>query len=167
MALYNSGLLDEKWELIEGELRRRMPINEPHMTANGLCYDALTQVFGAGFVRVPGPIALNDESMPEPDAAVTKQHRRAYATAPPADEVVLLVEISDTTLRYDRTEKAALYARSGIIEYWIVNLPERLLIVHRQPTAEGFGSLTTLIETDHVSPLAAPQASILVADLLP
>jgi Uma2 family endonuclease len=166
MALYNSGLLDEKWELIEGELRRKMPINEPHMTANGLCYDALTQVFGAGFVRVPGPIALGEESMPEPDCAVTKQHRRAYTSAPPAEEVLLVVEVSDTTLRYDRTEKASLYARAGILEYWILNLPERFLLVHRQASAEGFGSLTTLTETDHITPLAAPQASILVADLL-
>jgi Uma2 family endonuclease len=166
-ALYNNGLIDDHWELLNGELRRKMSINEPPMLANGLCYDALTQIFGTGFVRVPGPIALNNENAPEPDVAVTKQPRRVYTSLPPASEVVLVVEISDSTLRYDRTEKALLYAEGGITEYWIVNLPERCLLVHRQPGADGFGSLTTLTEIDTVSPLAAPSAVIAVKDLLP
>ena len=135
---------------------------------------ALNQIFMHGYdVRTQLPLVLDSYNKPEPDIAVVIGSIRDYANAHPTT-ALLVVEISDTTLRYDRTAKAALYARANIADYWIVNLGNRVLEVHRQPAPMddmplGFGylSITRHIITDSVSPLAMPQATISVADLLP
>ncbi len=77
------------------------------------------------------------------------------------------MEVSDSTLREDRVLKTALYARAGVPEFWIVNLPERRLEAFRQPSADGYGALTVFLEAEAAAPLAAPDAAIRVADLLP
>jgi hypothetical protein len=87
---------------------------------------------------------------------------------------VLIVEVADSSLAFDRGEKASLYARAGIADYWILNLSDRVLEVYREPVVaphaqygHRYGATTTLGPRDMVSPLAAPTAAILVADLLP
>ena len=82
-------------------------------------------------------------------------------------ETLLVVEVSDTTLREDRHYKAGLYARGGIAEYWIVNINARTLEVHRAPSGGQYGSSVTLTEADAIAPLAAPHSPVRVADLLP
>ena len=171
------GLLvpEDHVELIEGEITQKMPMNSPHATALTLAYDALRLVFSAGFaVRPQLPLSVGGLSQPEPDLAVTGSARLYGNAHPAADNAVLVVEISDSTLLPDQTTKAGLYARAGIREYWIVNLPERLLEVHREPVPSeaaplGFryGQIRVLSETDTLAPLAAPTAEIAVADLLP
>src|SRR5262249_23775846 len=106
-------------------------------------------------------------------AAVVAGAPRDYRDAHPAT-AVLIVEVAETSLRYDRTQKASLYARSDIAEYWIVNLPDRQLEVYRDPQPDaaqpfgfGYASVRILGEQDRVSPLAAPGVAIAVADLLP
>ena len=98
---------------------------------------------------------------------------RDYKDAHPTT-AILIVEVAEALLAYDRTEKASLYAKAGIQDYWVLNLINRRLEVRRtpivdptQPFGSGYASLTILTETDFVTPLAMPQAKIAVADLLP
>ncbi len=172
------GLLgpDDRVELIEGEIVQKMPQNSPHSTALSLTLEALCLAFPVGFVVRPHlPLNIGSLSQPEPDLAVVVGSARDYGSAQPdAANAVLVVEISDSTLLPDQTTKAALYARAGIGEYWIVNLPERVLEVHRQPAsiagallAHGYQQITRLSEAETVAPLAAPASAITVADLLP
>ena len=165
---------EDRIELVGGDLLVREPQGSPHMTAIGLAEDALRAAFGTGWlIRTQGPIALDDESEPEPDVAVVSGSRRHYAASHPA-QPVLLVEVADSSLASDREWKGSLYARARVPEYWIVNLVDRGLEVHRdpRPAAEAtFGwrytRIRRLSEGETVTPLAAPEARIAVADLLP
>ncbi len=165
---------DDRIELVGGDLLVREPQASPHMTAIGLAEDALRAAFGATWhVRTQGPIALDDESEPEPDIAVVSGSRRDYAAAHPA-QPVLLVEVADSSLSFDRHRKGSLYARARVPEYCIVNLIDWALEIHRNPQpAAGavFGwrytQIRRLSPDETVTPLGAPEARILVADLLP
>jgi Uma2 family endonuclease len=116
---------------------------------------------------------LSPHGVPSPDLAVIPgSHRGAGRTI--VKSALLVVEVSDTTLAYDRYHKAPLYAAGGIADYWIVNLVQGQLEVYRDPVADStqlfgfrYGTRTILDPPDVISPLAAPQASITVADLLP
>jgi len=164
----------ERLELVGGALLVREPQGSPHATAVGLIEDALRQAFGAGWtVRTHSPIALDDDSEPEPDLAVVRGGRREHRLAHPS-RPVLIVEVADTSLEFDRAEKANLYARAWIADYWILNLREHILEIYREPApapqaryGHRYGATITLGARDHVSPLAAPSTEILVADLLP
>jgi len=169
-----AGLLDGKHvELIEGQVIEMSPMGSPHITAVTLTGDVLREVFRVGyFVRIQGPFDLGELSEPEPDVAVIAGKVRDYADAHPTT-AVLIVEVADTSLAYDRTTKVSLYAKAGIEDYWIVNLIERQLEVYRHPTVDaaqpygfGYAEITTLRAAERVVPLAMPQASITVADLL-
>jgi Uma2 family endonuclease len=164
----------ERLELVGGALLVCEPQGGPHFTAVGLVDDALRPVFGIGWtVRAQGPIALDEDSEPEPDIAVVPGSRRDHSRAHPSHPV-LIVEVADSSLAFDRAEKGSLYARAGIADYWILNLPDQVLEVYREPAAaphapygHRYGATITLAPRDLVSPLAAPTAAILVASLLP
>ena len=164
----------ERLELVGGALLVCEPQGGPHFTAVGLVEDALRQVFGSGWtVRAQGPIALDEDSEPEPDLAVVPGSRRDHSRSHPSHPV-LIVEVAESSLAFDRGEKGSLYARAGIADYWILNLPDQVLEVYRGPEAaphlpygHRYGATTVLGVRDTVSPVAAPTASILVADLLP
>ena len=148
---------DDKIELIEGQIVPKMPQNNPHQVTTGIASDALREVFGDGaHTRDEKAIALSDLSKPEPDVAVVRGQRRDYLErTPDPSDILLLVEVADTTLLSDRTRKARIYAEADIVEYWIVNLQDSVLEVHRDPVGGA------------VSPVHAPGASVAVADLLP
>ena len=164
----------ERLELVGGALVVREPQGGPHATAVGLAEDALREAFGAGWtVRARSPIALDEDSEPEPDVAVVPGNRRDYRGGHPSHPV-LIVEVADSSLPQDRREKASLYARARIADYWIVNLVDSILEVYREPVAapharygHRYGATITLSAGDAVSPLSAPTAAVLVADLLP
>jgi Uma2 family endonuclease len=160
---------EERLELIEGEIFRMSPQDSPHATACDLAEDALREIFRRGYrVRTQKPLSLGDDSVPEPDLAVVRGSVRDYARAHPAT-AVLIVEVADSSLWYVRKRKAPLYARAGIPDYWILNLPERVLEVHRDPdpVSAQYRQITRYGEDESVAPLAAPAAAILVRDLLP
>lgn len=166
---------EERLELIEGEVIQKVsPQKSPHATSIQLVVEALRKSFATGYaIRMQLPIVLGRRSEPEPDAAVVTGSIRDYAQQHPTT-AVLVVEVADTTLAFDRTTKAALYARAGIPEYWIVNLADRVLEVHRQPApmagqplGHHYRSITRHTETETVSPLAAPNAALSIAALLP
>lgn len=164
----------ERLELVGGALVVREPQGGPHATAVGLAEDVLRPAFGFGWtVRAQSPIALDEDSEPEPDIAVVPGTRRDHGRAHPSHPV-LIVEVADSSLEFDRGEKTSLYARAGIADYWILNLVEQALEVYREPVAAPlvrygarYAATMTLGPRNHVSPLAAPTAAILVADLLP
>jgi Uma2 family endonuclease len=161
-------------ELLGGELIVSEPQDEPHYTAIGLVEDALRAALGPGWlVRSQGPIALDDESEPEPDVAVVPGARRDYGREHPA-RPLLVVEVAQSSLRLDRLHKGSLYARAGVADYWILNLVDRVLEVYRGPMADPAASFGWRYATTErfgpdgtVSPLAAPAVRMIVSDLLP
>ena len=164
----------ERLELVGGAVVVREPQGGPHATAVGLTEDALRLAFGAGWtVRTHSPVALDEDSEPEPDIAVVpgsrRDHRRVHPSHP-----VLIVEVADSSLEFDRREKASLYARAGIADYWILDLGGQGLEVYREPVAapharygHRYGATITLGAGETVCPLSAPTVAVLIADLLP
>ena len=156
-----------KLELVDGDLNAMTPEGSRHAAVMHLVADCLRQVFGSGFfVRIQNPLAVDDYSEPEPDVAVVKGAVRDYMEAHPTS-AVLVVEVSNESLRYDRMVKQRLYARCGIPEYWILALPEARLEVYRGPAGDGYQSVTHHAAGDRVAPLARPAARIVVDELLP
>ena len=163
----------DKIELLGGQLCVSEPQNNPHATAISLGLEAIRHALAPGWhVRVQLPIALDDESEPEPDLAVVSGGPRDYADHP--SRPALVVEVADSSLALDREHKGSLYARARLPEYWIVNLVDRILEVHREPGLDAgapygwaYRVLLTLGPDEHVTPLAAPSARLLVADFLP
>jgi len=111
---------------------------------------------------------LNGSSEPEPDVVVVPGTEFDYLPDHPrSKDTRLVVEVSDTTLRLDRGRKQAAYARSGVQEYWIINLLHRQVEVHRDPSGARYLSVTIYSDSDAITPLTAPDASVPVSDLLP
>ncbi|BDI30921.1 hypothetical protein CCAX7_29720 [Capsulimonas corticalis] len=162
---------DTHLELIDGEVIEHMsPIGAPHVTAVTLASEALRTAFGEGFVlRVQSPLRLSSFSEPEPDLLIVTGRVRDYAQRHPnPPDVRLLIEVSETTLAFDRGRKAALYASAGISDYWIINLIDNQLEIYRSPAGEmGYQQVAILVGEEEVAPLASPAATILVTDLLP
>ena len=164
----------DRVELIGGALLVAEPQNSPHATAVGLAEDALREAFGRGWVvRVQAPIALDDDSEPEPDVAVVPGTRRDYRQGHP-QRLVLAVEVADSSLVGDRQIKGSLYARAGIADYWIVNLVDHAVEVYRDPVRDStatygwaYRSVSHHGPGASVSPLALSGAALAVADLLP
>ena len=164
----------ERLELIDGEVFERMTQHTPHYVSLRRCEELLKVAFGKDHdIRTQAPIDLPPWSQPEPDIAVVRGSYLDYLDSHPK-EALLIVEVSDSSLRFDQKRKASVYAKNGILDYWIVNLVDRVLEVYRDPSTEPneneeFTYQTRLLldATGVVSPLAAPDANIAVADLLP
>lgn len=158
---------EARLELIDGEIFHMTPQGSLHATAIRLVEEALRSVFTKNFdVRVQMPLALDDRSEPEPDLAVVPGRPRDYRYTHPT-HAVLVVEIADTTLAFDREQKLKLYARNELPEYWILNIHNQQLEINRNPVHDGYQNQLILSSGDRVSALAQPQASIRIADLLP
>ncbi len=165
---------DDPVELLGGQLMVAEPQGSAHAVAVSLAARALGRSFGAGwYVMVQLPIALDEESEPEPDVAVAPGEPRDYREGHPS-RPALLVEVAESTLASDRRDKGSLYARAGIEDYWIVNLVDRVLEVHRVPAPEpgapfghGYERVEILGPEASVAPLALRGSMVSVADLLP
>ena len=158
---------DDRVELIEGELVMMAPHGSRHATAIRLVNRVLMRVFGEDcIVQCQLPLAIADDSEPEPDVAVVEGEIADYRDGHPS-AALLVVEVADDSLRRDRTVKRRLYARCGIPEYWIVSLPDACLEVYRDPDGADYRGVTVLRAGQTVTPLAAPAATIAVSDLLP
>ncbi|MCS6859570.1 MAG: Uma2 family endonuclease [Abditibacteriales bacterium] len=168
------GLFDgRRVELIEGEILEMSPQLPPHTSAVFLAEETLRTVFREGYVvRTQAPLSLGMDSDPEPDVAVVAGCLRDYTQNHPTS-AVLVLEVAEASLALDRGRKARLYAEAGIEDYWIVNLRERQVEVHRRPQKKprqrraAYTEVTVYGEKDTVTPLAAPHAKVKVADLLP
>lgn len=158
---------DDRMELIEGELVMMAPHGSRHATAIRLVDRVLTRVFGEDcIVQCQLPLAIADDSEPEPDVAVVEGEIADYRDAHPS-AALLVVEVADDSLRRDRSVKRRLYARCGIPEYWIVSLPDACLEVYSHPAGDDYREVIVLRAGETVTPLARPAATIAVSDLLP
>lgn len=158
---------DDRVELIDGAVLTKAPQASAHATAVLLAAGALRGVFGQGFDARPQlPLALDDASEPEPDLTVVPGAPRDYRESHPST-ALLVVEVAETSLAFDRGVKKALYARAGIPEYWIVDLAARAVEVYRSPRGVDYRDHRTLDERDSIAPLAPAGAGVAVADLLP
>src|SRR5438094_271220 len=157
---------DSRVELIDGELIEMAPIGGPHMwVVNRLTRLLVLAVGDLGVVSVQNPVTLPPHSEPQPDIAILKPGADSTASrVPNSADVLLLIEVADTTLAYDRTTKLKLYAKAGIAEAWIVNLQSRCVEVYREPSADGYSRTIELRPNDVASPLALPTVKFTVAD---
>jgi Uma2 family endonuclease len=172
-----TGVLEGKRvELIDGKIVDMSPQRAPHAVAIMLATDEMRRVFDAPAfsVRVQLPLRAGQESEPEPDVAVVRGSiRDSLKTGHPATALIV-IEIADNSLKWDRSVKADLYARAGIADYWIVNLGRRQCEVRRKPVRDAkrrfgyrYSQITMFKSGDVVIPLAARQRPVAVADLLP
>ena len=174
--LWGLGLFgDRRPILLNGVILEQGPMDSPHANGVERTDAAVRTAFGIGAgwrFRIQLPLVLGLDTDPVPDIAVVPG---ALVGDPPhPTTAALVIEVSDTTLDTDTTEKAEWYATAGVADYWVLDVTNRRLLVFRdpQPLARGLGATayrkqTVFGPTDRVSPLAAPQASILVGDLLP
>jgi Uma2 family endonuclease len=156
-------------ELIRGEIREMSPIHPPHENAlDLLMYWSIDHVpRDAVRVRVQNSVGIPElESVPQPDLVWVRQRDYSKQRATPAD-VFLIAEVSDSSLRFDRGEKADLYAEAWISDYWIVNVKSKTVEVRRQPENGHYQQLEVARLGDAVSPLAFPDLQLLVADSFP
>jgi Uma2 family endonuclease len=171
-ALASSGLLDQqKLELVEGELIDKMGKLPPHANAVVLLHAWLIRVFGALFIYQEYTIDVapedNPTSAPEPDLIVLKRDIFHFTQAHPGpQDIRLLIEVADSTLRLDLRNKAALYARAGILEYWVLDIAGRRMFVHRQPHGAHYAAVVAYNCDESVAPLCAPESMLRVKDVL-
>jgi len=159
----------ERVELLEGTIITMSPQNSPHAgTVHRLLF-VLSRILGSSaYIRVQAPIIVNDWSEPEPDIAVCQPDPLDYTREHPhAQQVSLVIEVADTSLTYDRTQKAQAYASSGILEYWIVNLVDRKIEVFTDPdpAARRYDQQISVAEGEQLSLPGGQMCK--VADILP
>src|SRR5579859_4079058 len=157
------GLRDrEHLELIDGELINKMGKNRPHVTVTKVLHEWLIAVFGFWRVDSEVPIDVSPEdnpaNEPEPDLLVLRESDRRLKTNPRPEDILMVIEVSDSTLDFDLTKKAPLYARAGIPEYWVLDVNGRRLIVHREPAGGRYGSVVVYHEQEGLAPLASPHS---------
>ena len=161
-------LQDGKIELVNGEIWEKMAHGRWHIAACTRMSVALGRIFDPYRIQSQASLPVSEYGDPEPDLAVLAGVMDDYLDREPIPkEMLLVVEISDSTLRSDLTAKARQYGSAGIPEYWVADVPNRLLYVFREPTENGYASEAILTTEDEVRPLAAPNAAIRVIDLLP
>jgi Uma2 family endonuclease len=172
--LVDLGVLEgESVELIQGQLVVGEPQSSYHASAIGAAGDSLKGVLPPGWVvRVQMPVALDDESEPEPDLALVPGAWADYRADHPS-RPALVVEVAESSLAFDRGDKGSLYARGGVRDYWIVNLVDRLLEVYRDPWPDStapygwrYRTVERLAPGATVSPLALPSVRVAVNDLV-
>jgi hypothetical protein len=154
--LVESGLLDgPQYELLEGEIVRKVK-NRPHIIALSFVLETLTPVFGTRRLQLEGPIDVlvedNKTSSPEPDLAVLNASIETFRTQNPGPkDISLIIEIADSTRGRDLGQKAKLYARAGILHYWVLDLNRRSLHLHSLPDGEEWRERRTLTENETVT----------------
>ena len=156
---------DDRVELVDGEIVEMSPIGSPHAA----CVDrlnVLVQRLGSvqAIVRVQNPIRLDAHSEPQPDLSILKYRADFYSAAHPAPaDVLLVVEVADTSLPYDRDVKIPLYARAGIAEAWLIDLASATVDVFTQPTPQGYRQSRRASRGDRLVSLAFPAATLLAS----
>lgn len=145
---------DDRIELIEGELIDMAPIGSGHASVVARLNAWLIGSAAGRFIVFPqNPLSLSEHSEPQPDLALLKPRDDYYRAAlPTADDVLLVIEVADTTLDYDRTAKVPLYARSGVAEVWLVNLPDAVIEVFREPGAQGYARAIRVERGQRIAP---------------
>lgn len=160
---------EERVELISGQIVKMSAKGTPHTTAVRRTARVLRDILeNLADIHTQDPIQLDDFSEPEPDVAVVRIDPLDYADHHPTrKEVYLIIEVADSSFKYDYETKCKAYAVSGITEYWLLDVNERKLYVFREPSPAGYQSETVLSEDASVSPLQFPTLVIKLVDFLP
>lgn len=169
IAMVGAGILseDDRVELLDGDVVEKMTINPPHAG----CVNRLNRLFihrlGDRVVVSPqNAVVLDDFSVPEPDIALLRPSEDFYATATPhVRDVLLVIEVADTSLARDRLVKLPLYARAGVPEVWIMNVPGRRIEVYKGPSVEGYRE-SRIVDDGVLTPEAFPDLDLNVDELL-
>jgi Uma2 family endonuclease len=157
---------DERVELLEGEIIRMNPIGPPHANCvDRLMYLFVTRLGERVSVRIQNPVRLDELSEPEPDVVLVRKDRDLQVHPGPSD-VILLVEVADTSVGFDRQVKLPIYARAGIAEVWIVDLPGQALEVYRGPQATGYSASSRLVGGDSIAAADCPDVQFPVGEIL-
>jgi len=165
-----AGLLmeDDRVELIDGEVIDMSPIGSPHAgKVNRLVSRLVFHLYGKAIVAGQNPVILGSHNAPQPDIAILRWRDDFYeSTHPGPEDIILVVEVADTTARYDRKIKVPLYARHGIPEVWLLDLQKQVLEIYRNPEQGKYQHIEHL-RSGQVTPLHLPEAVIQLADLFP
>lgn len=159
---------DERFELLEGEIVQMSPLGPQHAA----CVDRLNRslqrlVQDQAIVRVQNPIRLGEYSQPQPDVALVQPRDDFYAGGhPEPEDLLLLIEVSESSLAYDRDVKLPLFARAGIPEVWLVALVPQVVEVYRGPSEDGYGEKRTLRRGETIVPLLMPAVKLAVEQIL-
>jgi Uma2 family endonuclease len=153
-------------QLVQGEIVEMTPQSAAHATAVRRLQKALDSIFPGGYdVRAQLPLALSELSEPEPDIAVVAGSLDDYRDRHPTT-AVLLIEVADSTLGFDRTRKLEMYAAARIPEYWIVNLVDSVMEVYREPQGSAYRTVRRLGPDEAITPVSAPNRRLTVSDIL-
>ena len=171
-SLHDARILIGRYELMNGDILSKGGQTPAHAYVIRMLMTHLVTIFGGNRIQCQLPIHIpgsnSEYSEPEPDCAVLARPFGEFVDHHPSSlDLHLVVEVSDSSLNFDLKSKALLYANAGIIEYWIINLISRRLLVLRKPDSTGYASIIAYSETELCAPLASPSNSVLVADLLP
>ncbi len=160
---------DERVELIEGQIISMAAKGAVHVVTVSLAARLLQQVLGeAVLIRTQDPIWLHSGAEPEPDIAVVQGSLLDYSDHHPTpSETYLIIEVADSTLKFDCETKARSYAQAGIEDYWVLDVNNRQLFVFRQPVAAQYQDLTIYSEVDSLAPLKFPEQIVSIAQMLP
>lgn len=159
---------DDRVELIRGEVIQMVPIGSGHSGRVG----RLTRIFVSRlgertYVSPQNPVVLGEDTEPQPDLVLAKPRADDYtASHPGPGDILLVIEVAESSARYDRETKAPLYAACGILELWIVDLHAGSVVVHREPAPDGYRDVQQRIRGDHIAPLAFPDCEIAVEEIL-
>lgn len=159
---------DSKYELIEGEIVKKMVVGDYHIG----CVNRLNMLFapklaGKAIVSIQNPVVISDISEPEPDAAILKFREDFYTSGKAAaEDVLLLIEVSDSTIKYDRDVKIPLYAEAEVAEVWLVNLPRQVIEVYTQPENGKYKIVGKYTKTQSLAPKFAPEIELKVLDII-
>lgn len=168
--MVRTGILSEadRVELIEGEIVQMSPIGRRHAA----CVNRLNQLFSrrlgtAVLVSIQNPVSLSQHSQPQPDVALLRPRADFYASGHPgSDDILLVVEVAETSAQFDREVKIPLYAEAGIPEVWLVDLAAGTISVHRGPTAGGYDQVHTISSGELPSLLSLPQIRLSADEIL-
>lgn len=160
---------EARLELIEGEIVEMAPIGSPHASTVRLLNRLFVHRAGdLAIVSVQSPLVVGERSVPQPDLALLRPRADNYFSShPAATDVLLVVEISDTTLRFDLSTKIPLYARAGITEAWVVDLEKRAVRVFRDPDSSGYRTSFTASGGEKVGAGALPEVALAVSEFFP
>ena len=159
----------DRVELIEGDMLNEPGINPPHSAITARLTDLLVLAVGRSVTVSPcGSVRLGDFSVPQPDLMLlTRREDFYFGRRPTAAEVLLLIEVSDSSFAYDQSTKRALYARYGVEEYWVVDVQGERVFVYSEPAGEGYARVVECTAADIVSPRAVPAVKVQVGTLFP
>lgn len=159
---------DDRVELIEGEIVEMAPIGSRHASCVIRLIQFLTQqVASRALVSAQNPVHLGEHSEPQPDISLLRPRADFYSTAHPGPaDVLLLIEVADTSVEYDRGVKVPLYARAGIGEFWLVDLAGESIEVYQSPAPDGYRQVRVVRQEDRLAPEALPELELSARGIL-